>query len=47
MAAEQTIGQVRRLQRVGAADRNHRRQRSPRVVAVAHLVNRPPRFALT
>lgn len=43
---EQTIGQVRRYQRVTATDRNHRRQHSARVAAVAGLVNRLPRFAL-
>ena len=43
---EQTIGQVRRFQSVNATDRNHRRQYSARVVAVAGLVNRLPRFAL-
>jgi hypothetical protein len=43
---EQTIGQVRRFQSVTATDRNHRRNHSARVVAVAGLVNRLPRFAL-
>ena len=43
---EQTIGQVRRFQSVTATDRNHRRQHSARVAAVAGLVNRLPRFAL-
>jgi len=41
---EQTIGQVRRFQSVTATDRNHRRQHSARVAAVAGLVNRLPRF---
>ena len=44
---EQTIGQVRRFQSVTATDRNHRRQHTARVAAVAGLVNRLPRFALT
>jgi hypothetical protein len=43
---EQTIGQVRRFQSVSATDRNHRRNHSARVAAVAGLVNRLPRFAL-
>jgi hypothetical protein len=43
---EQTIGQVRRFQSVTATDRNHRRQHSARVAAMAGLVNRLPRFAL-
>lgn len=43
---EQTIGQVRRFQSLSATDRNHRRQYSARVAAVAGLVNRLPRFAL-
>jgi len=43
---EQTIGQVRRFQSVTATDRNHRRQHTARVAAVAGLVNRLPRFAL-
>jgi hypothetical protein len=43
---EQTIGQVRHFQSVTATDRNHRRQHSARVAAVAGLVNRLPRFAL-
>jgi hypothetical protein len=42
---EQTIGQIRRFQSVTVTDRNHRRQHSARVVAVAGLVNRQPRFA--
>jgi DDE superfamily endonuclease/Helix-turn-helix of DDE superfamily endonuclease len=42
---EQTIGQVRHFQSVTATDRNHRRQHSARVAAVAGLVNRLPRFA--
>jgi hypothetical protein len=46
IVVEQTIGQVRRFQSVTATDRNHRRQHSARVVAVAGLVNRLPRFAL-
>jgi hypothetical protein len=46
IVVEQTIGQVRRFQSVTATDRNHRRQRTARVVAVAGLVNRLPRFAL-
>lgn len=41
---EQTIGQVRRFQSVTATDRNHRRQHSARVTAMAGLVNRLPRF---
>lgn len=45
IVVEQTIGQVRRFQSVTATDRNHRRQHSARVVAVAGLVNRQPRFA--
>jgi hypothetical protein len=44
---EQTIGQVRRFQSVTTTDRNHRRQHGARVAAVAGLVNRLPRFALT
>jgi hypothetical protein len=47
IVVEQTIGQVRRFQSVTATDRNHRRQHSARVAAVAGLVNRLPRFALT
>lgn len=43
---EQTIGQGRRFQSVAATDRNHRRNHSARVAAVAGLVNRLPRFAL-
>jgi DDE superfamily endonuclease/Helix-turn-helix of DDE superfamily endonuclease len=46
IVVEQTIGQVRRFQSVTATDRNHRRQHSARVAAVAGLVNRLPRFAL-
>lgn len=46
IVVEQTIGQVRRFQSVTATDRNHRRQHSARVMAVAGLVNRLPRFAL-
>lgn len=46
IVVEQTIGQVRRFQSVTATDRNHRRQHSVRVAAVAGLVNRLPRFAL-
>lgn len=46
IVVEQTIGQVRRFQSVTATDRNHRRQHSARVLAVAGLVNRLPRFAL-
>ena len=46
IVVEQTIGQVRRFQSVTATDRNHRRQHRARVVAVAGLVNRLPRFAL-
>jgi hypothetical protein len=42
---EQTIGQLRRFQSLNATDRNHRRQHSLRVAAVAGLVNRLPRFA--
>jgi hypothetical protein len=45
LVVEQTIGQVRRFQSVTATDRNHRRQHSARVAAVAGLVNRLPRFA--
>lgn len=44
IVVEQTIGQVRRFQSVNATDRNHRRKHSARVVAVAGLVNRLPRF---
>ena len=44
IVVEQTIGQVRRFQSVTATDRNHRRQHSTRVAAVAGLVNRLPRF---
>jgi hypothetical protein len=46
IGVEPTIGQVRRFQSVTATDRNHRRHHSARVVAVAGLVNRLPRFAL-
>jgi hypothetical protein len=46
IVVEQTIGQVRRFQSVTATDRNHRRNHSARVAAVAGLVNRLPRFAL-
>jgi hypothetical protein len=46
IVVEHTIGQVRRFQSVSATDRNHRRQHSARVAAVAGLVNRLPRFAL-
>jgi hypothetical protein len=46
IVVEQTIGQVRRFQSVTTTDRNHRRQHSARVAAVAGLVNRLPRFAL-
>jgi hypothetical protein len=46
IVVEQTIGQVRRFRSVTATDRNHRRQHSARVAAVAGLVNRLPRFAL-
>jgi hypothetical protein len=46
IVVEQTIGQVRRFQSLTTTDRNHRRQHSARVVAVAGLVNRLPRFAL-
>lgn len=46
IVVEQSIGQVRRFQSVTATDRNHRRQHSARVAAVAGLVNRLPRFAL-
>jgi hypothetical protein len=46
MIVEQTMGQLRRFQRVTATDRNHRRQPTARVAAVAGLVNRLPRFAL-
>jgi hypothetical protein len=46
IGVEQTIGQVRRFQRVTATDRNHRRQHGMRVAAVAGLVNRLPRFAM-
>jgi hypothetical protein len=46
MVVEPTIGQVRRFQSITATDRNHRRQHRARVVAVAGLVNRLPRFAL-
>lgn len=42
---EQTIGQLRRFQSITATDRNHRRQHTARVAAVAGLVNRLPRFA--
>jgi hypothetical protein len=45
LVVEQIIGQVRRFQSVTATDRNHRRQHSARVAAVAGLVNRLPRFA--
>jgi hypothetical protein len=44
IVVEQTIGQLRRFQSVTATDRNHRRQHTARVVAVAGLVNRLPRF---
>jgi hypothetical protein len=46
IVVEQTIGQIRRFQSITATDRNHRRQHSARVAAVAGLVNRLPRFAL-
>lgn len=46
IVVEQTIGQVRRFQSITATDRNHRRNHSARVTAVAGLVNRLPRFAL-
>jgi hypothetical protein len=46
IVVEQTIGQIRRFQSLTATDRNHRRQHSMRVAAVAGLVNRLPRFAL-
>jgi hypothetical protein len=46
IVVEQTIGQVRRFQSISATDRNHRRNHSARVAAVAGLVNRLPRFAL-
>jgi hypothetical protein len=46
MIVEQTMGPLRRFQRVTATDRNHRRQQTARVAAVAGLVNRLPRFAL-
>jgi hypothetical protein len=46
IVVEQTIGQVRRFQRITATDRNHRRNQSARVAAVAGLVNRLPRFVL-
>jgi hypothetical protein len=46
IVVEQTIGQVRRFQSVTATDRNHRRQHTARVVAVAGLVNRRPRFCI-
>jgi hypothetical protein len=46
IVVEQTIGQVRRFQSITATDRNHRRNHSARVAAVAGLVNRLPRFAL-
>ena len=46
IVVEQTIGQVRRFQSLTATDRNHRRNHSARVAAVAGLVNRLPRFAL-
>jgi hypothetical protein len=45
IVVEHTIGQVRRFQSVTATDRNHRRQHSARVAAVAGLINRLPRFA--
>lgn len=44
IVVEQTIGQLRRFQSVTATDRNHRRQHTTRVMAVAGLVNRLPRF---
>jgi hypothetical protein len=44
IVVEQTIGQLRRFQSVAATDRNHRRHHTARVVAVAGLVNRLPRF---
>lgn len=46
IVVEPTIGQVRRFQSITATDRNHRRQHTARVAAVADLVNRLPRFAL-
>lgn len=45
IVVEQTIGQMRRFQSLAMTDRNHRRCHSARVVAVAGLVNRLPRFS--
>ena len=42
---EQTLGQLRRFQRITATDRNHRCQHRARVGAIAGLVNRRPSFA--
>ena len=44
IVVEQTIGQVRRFQSVNATDRNHRRKHRARILAIAGLVNRLPRF---
>lgn len=43
IGVEHTIGQMRRYQSVTHTDRNHRRQHTSRVVAVAGLVNRKRR----
>jgi len=47
IVVEQTIGQMRRFQCLAMTDRNHRRCHTARVVAVAGLVNRLPRFSST
>lgn len=44
IVVEQTIGQMRRFQSLARTDRHHRRCHSARVLAVAGLVNRLPRF---
>jgi hypothetical protein len=40
MIVENTIGRMRRYQSITQTDRNHRQLHTPRVAAIAGLVNR-------
>ncbi len=43
---EHTIGRMRRYQSIAQTDRNHRQQHTPRVIAIAGLVNRYIRYRM-
>jgi hypothetical protein len=46
LLVEHTIGRMRRYQSISQTDRNHRQQHTPRVIAIAGLVNRYIRYRM-